>query len=242
MSKGLNEMSFGSMETPFGPCNLHVMYRNACQFHLETQEMNVMKPLGDFDDVYFVPSFNSSGLPSFDVNENQVSRERDKIMENVNEKPLELIQTQQPFPFPPIRKASNTSLSTEMSSEPPKSLTSPAEFPLSLQTNLSSKTSLLNPKASRNSLLLQGSSLPSPSYLAFTPPSAPSSLKSDAIKVFGDEPPPFALQDPPHSLPLQSFPTHSSPPFALPGSSVLFISYSLYLNLKNRFQLVRVSL
>jgi hypothetical protein len=211
LSHGLSENNFGTMDTPFGVCSLHVMYRNACMFKVQDSEMALNDRFLDFDDAYFIP------------------------------RPIEF-SPQKYIPFQndgrPItrRKTSQTSISTdfsEKSEHPPHSLTSPYNISPVYGTSFESQSKSIKPISMR--LISQGS-LPSPSnFLSFTPPSVPNSFRTDPLKSFLREPPPFSVAMSEQSpLPLNPLNANDlSPPFAIHGtqSQVSFIFYYIIISL-----------
>ena len=193
------------------------MYRNACDFRVDDSETLLNDRFLDFDDAYFVPrNIQISNAPS-------------PLRRNFSSNYMEDPQRS------PRRKSSQASISTEFSERssegPPRSYTSPSNvefrpsslkmqdtFPASYESQSRFKSN--HPSALR--LNIPPGSLPSPSFMTFTPPSVTSSLRNTSIKPFFSDPPPFSLAS--DQQPLENLKTIDStdfsPPFALPGMNV----------------------
>ena len=163
------------------------MYRKACDFRVDDSEAALSDKFADFDDVYFVT--RNLQLSSSATTPSPIRRPS-----GMDELPIRRLS----------RRKSQVSISSERSSDgPPRSYTSPSGYP-PIGPEISSggyPSSLERQRASLSRMAgtPSGSSLPSPSYLSFTPPSGPSSLRSDVSRFFKD-PPPFATT----SIPLES--------------------------------------
>ncbi len=170
--------------------NLHVTFRRDCDFRIDSPDLAFSDKFGDVQDEYFTLNQSPRTVP--------FTAQRTSLLQ---------------------KKPSNASFSTD--SEPPKSYTSPSFD----QRIISDKSHDLVGHGSTDSQYLrfrsswQGrssinpGSLPSPSVLAFTPPSVTSSYKHNAGSSLSSRgPPPFSTA--PDFQPDFKKDSNESPPFA----------------------------
>lgn len=180
--------------------NLHVTFRRDCDFRIDTSDLVLADRFFDVQDEYFSYNQGPRSVPS--------SVQRASFIQ---------------------RKSSAASFSTD--SEPPKSYTSPkfehrmvSEKSHDLQGHGSVDSQYMKYRTTgqRRSSLTHGS-LPSPSILAFTPPSVTSSYRHTAGSSLSNRgTPPFA------TAPDFTKSSNESPPFAFGG---LMVFQDFWLNI-----------
>lgn len=211
LSQGLKEYNFGTMETPFGYegfdtfmhdalshpryslSNLHVMYRTACDFTFEMDYSGLSDKMVDFDDAYF----RTRVIPT-------------PLRRNFSSQHFDDFSSRRV----PIRKSSQASLNSERSSDgPPRSFTSPSTTDFRPASVKAQDATLFSHRSSYAS-----GSLPSPSYMAFTPPSVPSSFKFESTAPLFKDTPPFCLTNAVGDFSVKDIVNpDASPPFAIVG-------------------------